>query len=452
MEPAEQSRPPATEAGCTGRLGPDDPAVLQHEPRNLALLAAHQIIFRVGWIFKTESVLIPAFVDWLAGPGAGVLRGMLPVLNRAGQSLPPVFLADWLRGQRLKRRSLMLFTAGMGLAFAPLPVICMLTHVQHLPLMPWFFLALYGLFFLCNGMYHLSFGTVQGKLIRPRRRGRLLLISTFYGSVPAMLAAWWLLPAWLEQPDPGFAYIFLAAVICFLISSVLALWLSEPPDPSGAPLPCWRGHVTAMLATLRDDANLRRTTIVAMLFSAGLIILPHYQALALGPMQMPMSILMVFAVTQNAAVGIFSLFVGPMADRWGNRLTLGVLILGSAVPPVLAVTLAQLGPSWAARTYWIVYCPLGITPLVLRILVNYTLEICAPARHPRYLSTVNLWLSIPFLCSPLVGWLIDLVGFVPIFLVTAAVMTLGGLMTFTLDEPRHRLPEDTQALLIDGEG
>lgn len=426
---------------------------MRREPRNLALLAAHQIVFRIGWIFKTESVLIPAFLDWLAGPGAGMMRGLLPVLNRAGQSLPPVFLAGWLRGQRRKRVSLFLFTAGMGLAFAPLPIACLTTHAQRLPLMPWLFLALYGLFFICNGMYHLSFGTVQGKLIRPWRRGRLLLVSTFYGSVPAMLAAWWLLPAWLERPDPGFAYIFLASVVCFLLSSVLALWLYEPADPvDTTPLPHWRGNVAEMLSTLRADANLRRTTIVAMLFAAGLIILPHYQALALGPMQLPLGMLMVFAVTQNAAVGIFSLFVGPMADRWGNRLTLGVLILGAAVPPVLAVVLAQLGPAWAARTYWLVYCPLGITPLVLRILINYTLEICTPAQHPRYLSTVNLWLAVPFLGSPLVGLLVDLIGFVPIFLATAAVMTLGGLLTFTLDEPRHRVAGEVHALMINGEG
>ncbi|HID75426.1 MAG TPA: hypothetical protein EYP56_05445, partial [Planctomycetaceae bacterium] len=59
------------------------------EARNLLLLATHQIVFRIGWVFKTESVIMPAFVDLVAGPGW--VRGCLPVLNRLGQSVPPVF-------------------------------------------------------------------------------------------------------------------------------------------------------------------------------------------------------------------------------------------------------------------------------------------------------------------------------------------------------------------------
>jgi MFS family permease len=188
-----------------------------------------------------------------------------------------------------------------------------------------------------------------------------------------------------------------------------------------------------------------------MLFASGLIVLPHYQALALGPVRLPMAILMVFAVTQNASVGIFSLFVGPMADRWGNRLTLGLLIAGSAVPPAMAVVLALLPRDVAAGAFWAVFIPLGITPLVLRILINYTLEICSVEQHPRYLSTVNLWVAVPFVLSPLVGWLIDFAGFIPVFSATATVMVVGSLMTFTLDEPRHRLAKEQQALIIDGD-
>ncbi|MGH7200277.1 MAG: hypothetical protein ACREJB_06705, partial [Planctomycetaceae bacterium] len=57
------------------------------EPRNLAVLCLYQILLRVAWIFKTESVIMPAFLDLIAG--AGWVRGCLPALNHIGQSLPP---------------------------------------------------------------------------------------------------------------------------------------------------------------------------------------------------------------------------------------------------------------------------------------------------------------------------------------------------------------------------
>ena len=61
------------------------------ESRNFVLLAVQQLVVRVGWLFKTESVIMPAFLDSIAGPGW--IRGILPVLNRFGQGVPSFLLA-----------------------------------------------------------------------------------------------------------------------------------------------------------------------------------------------------------------------------------------------------------------------------------------------------------------------------------------------------------------------
>ena len=55
------------------------------EPRNIACLVAYQVVARIGWIFKTETVIMPAVLD--ACVASGLLRGFLPVLNRVGTSL-----------------------------------------------------------------------------------------------------------------------------------------------------------------------------------------------------------------------------------------------------------------------------------------------------------------------------------------------------------------------------
>jgi hypothetical protein len=62
-----------------------------HEPRNLIVLALQQILIRVGWIFKTESIVMPAFIDAIGG--TAMMRGCLPMLNRLGHSVPPVLFA-----------------------------------------------------------------------------------------------------------------------------------------------------------------------------------------------------------------------------------------------------------------------------------------------------------------------------------------------------------------------
>ena len=54
---------------------------------NFLLLVAYQVVVRTGWIFKTESIVMPAVLD-LTGAGAW-MRAILPTLNRFGQTIPP---------------------------------------------------------------------------------------------------------------------------------------------------------------------------------------------------------------------------------------------------------------------------------------------------------------------------------------------------------------------------
>lgn len=424
---------------------PSDPAIEPLETRNLIVLAAHQIVFRIGWIFKTESVIMPAFLDALAGPGAGWLRGFMPVLSRLGQSIPPVVAADRLKAMRQKKWSLVALAALMSIPMLGVAGLWAWFGQGYRIGMALGFLALYLAFFALSGLYQLAFGTVQGKLIRPTRRGRLLLISTFWGAFPAALFAIWLLPGWLDSSAgaaPSFHWIFTWVAVCFLLAALVGAMLSEPADRAG-PRDAVRGGTLAdAVAVLRRDANLRRLVVVAMLFGSSLIVFPHYQALARQELELPAESLMVFVVVQNAAVAIFSLFVGPLADCRGNRLTLRLLILGSAIAPAFAAWLPYLPSGAATSLCWMIFIPLGITPLVLRVLVNYTLEICSSGEHPRYLSTVNLCVAVPFLFAPLAGWAVDKIGFQFVFMATVGLLLLSGMMTFRLDEPRHRVRQD----------
>ena len=63
-----------------------------HEKRNLIVFALNQILMRLGWMFKAESVVIPAFIDTYTS--SGTIRGLLPLILRIGQSLPQFLVAQ----------------------------------------------------------------------------------------------------------------------------------------------------------------------------------------------------------------------------------------------------------------------------------------------------------------------------------------------------------------------
>ncbi len=412
--------------------------IRQLEPHNLLALSAYSVLLRFAWIFKTESVIIPAFLDSIAG--AGWLRGCLPVLNRFGQSLPPIFFARRLREARVKKWSLLGTSAGLGLSMIAVAAIWMLTGDKQQIWLPPTFLLLYLFFFASNGLNQQVFGTLQGKLIRPDRRGELLGLSGIGGSITSIIGAWFLLQYWLSLPDRGFGYIFGFSGLGFLVAGATCFFVKEPPDVGHVEnLPHTDGGLRASFRLVRDDRDFRRLAIVAMLFISIQLLFPHFQALGQQLVERDQIgfQLMLWVIAQNAAVGLFSWVSGKLADRFGNRLSLRLQVFGTASVPLLALLFTSGVGGWGPKQFWITFFFLGLTPVTIKTLTNYALELTEPARHPLYVATLHASLAVPFIFSPLVGWLVDLLGFERVFLGVSGVILLGGLASFWLIEPRH---------------
>lgn len=409
--------------------------IVQHEQRNFLILVWYQIVLRVGWIFKTESIIMPAFLDFVGG--TAWMRGCLPLLNRFGQSVPPALLSRRLKVTPLKRRALARSTTGMAVPFLVLAAIWLVTEGKTGAWMPWVFLIAYGIFFAITGFNQLALNTLQGKLIQPARRGRLMSMATTFGCPLAILAAYWLMGPWLESPIPGFGYTFGICGVMFLIALVVTFFLVEPADNFEEPALRPHEHFTAAWKIIRHDAHFRRLAIVAALFSMVLMLFPHYEALGRLRLQLPLGNLVYWVMLQNAGTGIFSLIAGPIADRHGTRRALGIILLLCTSMPLLAVALVWFDPELGRKLYWLVFLPTGLTPVALRTLTNYTLEIAPPHDHPRYVSTMNLCVSGPILLfSPLLGLLIEMASFELVFLFGTLVILAAALLVWRLHEPR----------------
>ena len=410
---------------------PRDPEIITDEPRNLIVLALFNVTLRFSWIFKTESVLIPRFMDVI--DGSGFVRGFLPVFNRFGQSVVPLFLADRLRRAPLKRRVLQTTSTLMGACFLTLAG---LWYWLGEPVnggaptwMPAAFLTIYVVFFVVSGMNQLALGTIQGKLIRANRRGRLLAISGVTGSVISITLAWFLLQRWLERAGAG-----------FVIASLLTLPIREPVDnecPSTARSA--KQAMTDAWEIIRHDHEFRRAAIVAMLFITVQFLFPHFQAF--GRSRIPKEDegfhLMLWVIAQNGAVGVFSWMSGIIADRYGNRLAIRIQVFLCTLTPLMALFLISDFIYEGHKCFWLAFVFLGLVPVTMKTFVNYTLELTDTANHPRYVSTMGLCFAVPFVLSPVVGKLIDIIGFQPIFLAISVLIGVGALLTFRMAEPRH---------------
>jgi len=454
-----------------------DRVIREREVRNTLGIELYQVVVRVGWLFKTETIIMPAVLDTVVD--SGLLRGLLPVLNRGGQSVPPLFSAGFVSRRPVKKWLLVATSLAMAACFAILAVVWNL--LQGSPgRLAVAFLVLYGAFAACNGLNQLVAAALQGKLIPPGHRGRAMLVSTVVGSVLAIAAALLLLRPWLAEVN-GFPKIFAATAFFFALAAAVPLLLDEPPDdpsddhadPSESPAAAGqlvsdpgvahpgvlrpsvvqRAVVQGALPrevtepaprgtrlwrdVLADDPALVRVSLVAACFSAVIIMFPHYQAFARDRLGTLPASLVTWVVVQNLATGVASLFAGPLSDRRGTKVVLVGLVACSALTP-LAVTALSLVPSaMAARWFWLVYVPLGLNPVSLKVFTNYALEL-APrqADHATYVSIVGAALAAPFVASPFVGLAVDALGFRLVFVTGALVILAGALVARGLPEPR----------------
>jgi hypothetical protein len=411
-----------------------EPEARPHEWRNFWILVVYQVVLRAGWIFKTESVVMPHAADAL--DPSGLARGWLPLLNRFGQSVPPVLAARQVKNSPKKQWAFMGTTAAMTLCFAGLTGLWIMPGATEFELSPIIYLVLYALFFAAIGINQLAFNTIQGKLIRPTRRGRLLMVADFVGASTAVVCAVLLLAQWLHEDHADYAAIFGFTTCLFAVASAMSWLLVEERDDHYEP---YRGvtHVfAAAWRTWAEDANFRRLAIVSALFSTTLVLFPHYQALARERLGLGTTWLVWWVVAQNAGTALFSLLTGPIADRFGNRLALWIVTLLICAGP-LAALVAVYFPELGKAAFPLVFLFVGLTPVAQKTFNNYTLEITEPEHHPRYLSTLSLSMALPIFASPLVSPLINAFGFEAVYFGVVGLLLLGWLMSFGLIEPRN---------------
>ncbi len=407
---------------------------------NFAVLALDHVVLRIGWIFKTESIIIPAVLDALGG--SAWLRGCLPLLNRFGQSVPPLVVAPRLARATFKRNWLVGCGAVMAACFGLLSLGWSLRETWGAGWAQAGFLAVYAVFFATTGVHQLTFNTLQGKLVPVTWRGKLLLASNLVGAPSAVLFAAWLLPKWLTPTGGNFTAIFAFTAGAFGLAALSGWLLVERPDAIPPKRPRREPVFRLAWRAVRQDARLRQLAIVAACFGSCIVLFPHYQALGRSArIGFDMRALMGWVVLQNIGTAVFSVVLGPVADRFGNRRVLLVGLLGIALVPWLAI-----GSIYAGTTgKWLfssMFVAIGLTPVMYRVVFNYSLELAPPTQHPRYLSVLGVATSIPALAAPLVGWAIDAWGYEVVFSSVSLVVAAGWLLAFRMKDPRHdhRLP------------
>jgi MFS family permease len=422
-----------------------DEFVRRNRRRNFFAFGLYTIAFNVGWLFKTESVIIAAFVRTLGA--SNLVQGLFPMVNQLGSTIPQLFMAN--RVEHLAhKKPLMLATFSLYfvLWFAMFLVLSFV-RFEHKN-------VILGIFLLVNTIFALNLGCnsvvgsiIFGKVVPYNIRGKLMTFTGVIGGVATICCTFLIvrpiLDAGSSDPLSPYAILFLLCSLLFLTAWFALLFIKEPPLAGTAQRRDLLAFTRHSLRLVIHDRNFIILFLVGALVSISFGVLQFYTVYAKSRLQIANSMLAWYLVFQVGLMPLGSVFYGTLADRYGNRLGIRIGSVIYALIPAMAVLVG----SWPELTqrpwlYCIVYAMIGFNLPLQQILTNYLLEITPLELHPNYLGVYNALRSITLVFPPAIGLLMDIFLFDKVFLGLAVFLSLGIVLAYLLVEPRHLADKD----------
>jgi hypothetical protein len=395
--------------------------------RNFISIVANIITVRCGWIFKTESVVMPAIIDALGGSAA--TRGWLMVFNRFGQSVPQFLIAHKIAGLSRLKPGFILISLALSLPWATLAILFPDQRAQTKSFLLIFFVC-YASHWLLMGTVRIFEGSCQGKLIRPDLRGRLMSTAAFIGGISAVCLAAWLMSDLMGRGR--FDLIFWIIFSFFGLSALALLGLKEEQKPSE------QGEQIRFKDTINiflNDGEFRKLLAAASLMSFIFMMFPHFVIYGKERLGFQKTGYASLVIIQNLSMATIAVVIGLVADKKGNRLAYRLVALGPVSAPCVALILGSQGETGRVL-FPCLFALIGACPVMQRVLVNYALEMSPGESQPQYLATLQLIVILPMMMSPVAGMAIGHFGFEPVFVFCDLCIVLGWLLTFRIKEPR----------------
>ena len=409
----------------------------RHEKRNFACLVASQAAFGLGWLFKTESLVVSSAASALGASGTEL--GLFPAASRLGRFLPQMLFARMLATR--KRRLPVLIVA--RLIFACFWVmIGLLVWTRGLPGargILWTFFAVYTVSMFSRSGAIAANASLRGKLIRSDLRGRLVGVRQFLdGLVRTFVSLLIVTPLLAGAKDPRlYGIAFLVSGVIMGASVVPAFFIREHEgEPQkGRSL---ASYARKSLKLLRED-DFRKAVYVRLIIGMALAMHPFYMRYgkeSCGADWERMLGWMLAAQALSRAVG--GAVMGALADRFGNRLVIRMVSLLVVLRPLYALFAgkAAVAHPWV---YVSVYALLGLILPGMPVTGNYILELSTPERQPDYIGALNTCLMLNVLAAPVAGIAADIFGYEALLVALAVAALPGVWVSLRLREPRERL-------------
>jgi len=415
-----------------------DPYVLRN---NLILHIIDGTVFLFGAGFITYNTVLPVFIQRIGGNEIAV--GIVPVVWTLGLNLPQLLFVKLFHGEKKIKPAVLKTGLLYRFQFIILSLFCSvfldkLDSSISVPLIL-FLIFLTSVAGSTTGppWFHFFAKTTPVKL-----RGRLLAIRWLLGSALGMFAGYLVSVILSSVVYPhNFALLFF---ICFTFSMVSFYYLKkieEPPaeaDLNKTSAPEEQKQVSNKEILSRSKIILKENKdFKNFLFADALILMSitasaFYAVYAIKKFGLPTSYAGAFTIILMAGQLIGNFIFGYLADSYGHKINLLLLAASSAAASLFAVVSNNI--LMYGAVFFFTGCSLtlqGVSRLA------FVVELCSESDRPIYIGLLNSVTAPTILFGILGGFLITVIGYVPVFLIYSLIsLTAFYWLYKRVNEPR----------------
>lgn len=413
--------------------------------RNMLSLMGDWTGFGVALSFISATTVMPALVNRLTGSPLAV--GLISTIGTGGWLLPQLIAAGPVSRLRHKKRAVIL----PSLIGRPTFIITALAILWFAVDRPGLALAVffvgYGLFSLCDGVASVPWFDLFSRAIPPHRRGRFIattqIVSAFLTMGVGGVVGYILGDAGpFRFPANYAALFFLAGGFSFLSLASFSRVRETPSDVVESRLSV-RDYLGELKVVWTGDRDFRLITAVRLTLGLTSLASPFYAVYALNVKGVSTGAIGWFLSAQIAGGLLCSLVLGYFLERHGSRLTTNLEAILALVAPLLAIVTGLLLPGdspWFVPTYLLVFAFVGaLNNSFMLGHMNYVLEMSPEDRRPVYVGLSNTLAGLLVVVPLVGGWLVNVLSYEPLFVLTVVCVSPTLLLTTRLTEPRHRV-------------
>lgn len=377
--------------------------------------------------------ILPLYVNFFTD--SSVLVGLIPTIFLVGTTLPQLFMANFLRKKKKRKKYLVIAASVQRLGIFGLLLLSILQprigFSSTLTLVLFFFM--FAIQHFSSGFYVPAWIDFIGKSI-PRKRGLLFGISNFFGGMMG-LGLGWLLSYLLSQYqiDQAIPLIFGISFTASIISLVAIIsWREVVPPDSFFEIESNAGNSFRGVLSHKNFVNflIWRGLMVILEIATPFYSLSALQRPDVGPAQIG-----IFTTILSFFQAVVNPFWGWLGDKKGFLQVTKIACLAG----VIAAFLAIIDPSLIS--YYLIYVFLGLMLSGFSISTLNIIYDFSPQQFVfLYLAVSQISLTPLSSIVPLLGGVIaDNFGFITNYWIAGSLGTIGLIgMMLKVKNPRSR--------------